>query len=397
MDGPSRLTEWGLKTCLPFWLDTGWDTVHGGFFECLDLDGRGIAEGRRRVRVQARQIYVQARCALSGFPANLDLARDGYELLRRRAFEQGGMPGWAHALDPRGEVIDERRDLYDHAFILLAQASLYRASGDRRYLADAQQLLAFLDARMKADGPGFIEAIGGPALPRRQNPHMHLFEALLALYEADPADETRQRLDALMALAQDVFIDRKAGVLREFFDSDWSAYPGDQGDTVEPGHLSEWVWLLAEYDRLCDDDHSTIGDSLFETARQHGVVARTGLMCAAMNSSWVHTDTSSRSWMQTERIRAAAVQVRLARPGAREELDIACARLFEHHLDAAIPGGWIDQVDGDGAPLSGKIPASTLYHVLGAIIEAEQIARPEDPTTLSMQSAQRDDRTEIPR
>lgn len=380
MDGPSRLTEWGLKTCLTFWLEQGWDAGRGGFFEGLDLAGRGLVDGKRRVRVQARQIYVHARCAIAGFPSDLDLAREAYDLLRQRAFEQGGMPGWAHALDASGAVIDERRDLYDHAFLLLAQASLFQASGDARYQADAEQLLAFLDTRMKSESAGYIEAIGGPVLPRRQNPHMHLFEAMLALFEADPSADTRGRLDALAELAHTVFIDEQAGVLREFFAADWGAYPGVEGDTVEPGHLCEWVWLLHEYDRLCGADSQAVGDRLYATAGRHGVVPATGLLCAAMDSSGAHTDASSRSWMQTERVRAAAVQARRGHPGAQADLDTACQALFQHHLDPAVPGGWIDQVDGQGQPLSGAIPASTLYHVLGAILEAEKTIRTDGPS-----------------
>lgn len=385
MDGPSRLTEWGLETCLPFWLENGWDSAHGGFFECLDLSGRGITAAERRVRVQARQIYVQARSSMVGFAADLELAREGYDLLRARAFEQGGMPGWAHALDARGAVIDERRDLYDHAFILLAQASLFKATSDRRYHTDAQQLLAFLDERMKASGPGYVEAIGGAVLPRRQNPHMHLFEAMLALHEAAPDSDTGERLDALAGLARTVFIDDEAGVLREFFSADWSAYPGPAGDTVEPGHLCEWVWLLSEYERLGGAGSEAIRDRLYNTARQYGVVADTGLLCAAMDSTGAHSDARSRSWMQTERIRAAAVQTRLGKPGAQADLDAACQALFQHHLTPAVPGGWIDQVDARGKALSGNIPASTLYHVLGAILET---AGTEQPPALSPESVQ---------
>ena len=359
MDGPSRLTEWGLETCLPFWLENGWDSAHGGFFECLDLSGRGITAAER-----------QARSSMVGFAADLELAREGYDLLRARAFEQGGMPGWAHALDARGAVIDERRDLYDHAFILLAQASLFKATSDRRYHTDAQQLLAFLDERMKASGPGYVEAIGG---------------AMLALHEAAPDSDTGERLDALAGLARTVFIDDEAGVLREFFSADWSAYPGPAGDTVEPGHLCEWVWLLSEYERLGGAGSEAIRDRLYNTARQYGVVADTGLLCAAMDSTGAHSDARSRSWMQTERIRAAAVQTRLGKPGAQADLDAACQALFQHHLTPAVPGGWIDQVDARGKALSGNIPASTLYHVLGAILET---AGTEQPPALSPESVQ---------
>ena len=38
-----------------------------------------------------------------------------------------------------------------------------------------------------------------------------------------------------------------------------------------------------------------------------------------------------------------------------------------------IPAGWIDRVSADGAPIVEFMPASTLYHVFGAVTEAHRV------------------------
>ena len=57
----------------------------------------------------------------------------------------------------------------------------------------------FLDSMMAHPGGGFVPAV--PSLPNselHQNPHMHLFEALLALYAITKKDEYRVRLGEIL-------------------------------------------------------------------------------------------------------------------------------------------------------------------------------------------------------
>jgi mannose-6-phosphate isomerase len=49
------------------------------------------------------------------------------------------------------------------------------------------------------------------------------------------------------------------------------------------------------------------------------------------------------------------------------------ARLERHYLSHPVAGGWYDQFDRDGASLVATIPASSFYHVLSAVTEAEQV------------------------
>src|SRR6185436_13829825 len=92
--------------------------------------------------------------------------------------------GWVFSIRRDGTVADARRDLYTHAFVLLAIASYVEATGRREALALADETLAFIERDMAApEGGGFVEELPAKGGVRRQNPHMHLFEGLLALWE----------------------------------------------------------------------------------------------------------------------------------------------------------------------------------------------------------------------
>ena len=114
-------------------------------------------------------------------------------------------------------MADARRDTYDHAFVLLACAWRLKAFGDEQARRVAERTLGFLDTLRQDDG-SYLE--GDPAsLPRRQNPHMHLFEASLALHRAG-FEDALDRARAIRALFERHFWDGQ--VLREFFGDDWS-------------------------------------------------------------------------------------------------------------------------------------------------------------------------------
>jgi mannose/cellobiose epimerase-like protein (N-acyl-D-glucosamine 2-epimerase family) len=372
MDHAQRLFNWGVETALPYWVARAWDVRNDGFLESLTMTGEPVLDDVRRVRTQARQVYVFATAAREGWSDCLELAERGMAVLRQRAWAPDGQPGWVHLLRPDGVVESDVRDLYDHAFILLSLAGLYRASGDDLYLEWAAECLDFLDDAMASPFGGYAESVGGALYPRRQNPHMHLIEAFLALYEATGDFDVLDRASAVKSMFENHFFDHETALLREQFTDDWQPAPGDAADVAEPGHLSEWAWLLNEHARLSELAPSPLVDLLYQTVTEKGVNPRSGALHTAVRINGEVRDGASRTWMQTEWVRAAATQ-------GKAEFEARCAVLLRHHIEPALPGGWIDRIDDQGQAASGHIPASTFYHLIGSVLEARRFAGPAVP------------------
>ncbi|MBR9824325.1 MAG: hypothetical protein GYB36_00805 [Alphaproteobacteria bacterium] len=341
----------------------------------MDFSGVPVSSMPRRVRVQARQVFVLSALTSAGWGDYTQQAQASMHWLTERAFMPDGEPGWVHRLNPDGSVLDSVRDLYDHAFILLALGTLYSATQNSSYLDQADETLEFLDQMMASPAGGYVESIGGEPGPRRQNPHMHFFEAMLALYAATKRADYRRRLDALFALFEGLFLDVEAGVVREFFESDWSRLAGKDGDLCEPGHACEWVWLLSEYNRLTGVRTQPIAQRLFETAMSVGINPQTGLLNAAMTVDAKVVNSASRSWMQTEWMRAASAMMRWGEASAEQRLEQCLKVSQQRHFSSVLPGGWVDQVDGNGQQACSVMPTSTLYHVVGALLEVEQAGK----------------------
>ncbi len=363
---------WMFERALPFWSSAGQDAPGLGAREHLRLDGSPAEVDYKRTRVQARQVYAFSHAALLGWAPGRELAQDGYGFLARSAERAEG--GWVRRVDPAGmRVLDPAVDLYDQAFGLFALAWYARLGGEAEPLERARNATQWILAHMRQPPQGFHNVVPEEGGPRQQNPHMHLLEAALALYETSGEALYRQLADALVALFRGGLFDPRTGALGEFFSDDWAPAPGEAGDHVEPGHQFEWTWLLDQYERLTGVDMTSEMGALYRAACVYGSDPETSLVWDRTTRDGRVVQRSLRLWPQTEALKAHAVMVRR---GAADPAVIAkvVRNLGERFFSACPPGAWTDQLDAAGDPAVDKIPTSSFYHVFMAYAELNRLA-----------------------
>jgi mannose/cellobiose epimerase-like protein (N-acyl-D-glucosamine 2-epimerase family) len=373
---PATLRPWLIELCRT-WLARLHDPA-GGFFESLDSLGAAVANQRRATLVQARLTYVFSHAyLLSGDPAFREAARHGLAFLMRAARAPDG--GWFRTVSIEGATLDNARDAYDHAFVLFALAWYCRATGDRTVIQLADATWEFMQHRL-ADpqyGGFFEEFAPGRAdvkLPRRQNPHMHLLEAVLALHAATDEKNWLRRAGALVDLFKQRFVDPRTGALIEFFGADWSVALGDEGRLREPGHQFEWVWLLAEYSRVSGDASvKPYAERLFAFGSQFGLDAD-GAVFDGIDADGALVAGTKLLWPQTEYIKACVARAEwLNDDAARNAIDAHLALIAQRFMR---PDGanWHNQLARDGSPAAPVTPARVLYHLFLAIAEVDRFA-----------------------
>jgi mannose-6-phosphate isomerase len=324
------------------------------------------------VRVQARQIYSFAIAARLGwYPQGHDIAMKGMEYMLAKARSPDGRPGFVHLIDPDGNVLNPLRDAYDHAFVLLAMATLYELSGDASLRGEMDSLVAFLDRELRSSHGGFIEGIP-PTLPRRQNPQMHLFEAMIAAFDATHDLSYQNRAGDLFGLFAASLYDARRQALGEYFEEDWSRI---EPVVVEPGHQAEWVWLLRGFERITGCPTGRYRAQLLSSALRYRDEA-TGCLIDEGDAEGNIRKSTRRLWPQTEIAKAWIAQAEVGEQGAADKACEALARLHRHYLSHPVPGGWHDQFDRDNRSLVDTIPASSFYHIICAIAEAERVLVP---------------------
>ncbi|HEY0911984.1 MAG TPA: AGE family epimerase/isomerase [Bradyrhizobium sp.] len=358
-----------IEHSLPLWSTEGWDPATGGFIDRLHQDGRADRLAPRRVFVQARQIYCFAKAAEIGwYPQGREIALKALEHLLAKAKSPDGRPGFVHTLAHDGSVLDSRRDTYDHAFVLLALSSVYALGRDAQVRGEIDALCSYLDSQLRSPHGGFLE--GAPAsMPRRQNPQMHLFEAMIAAFDATHDTVFQNRAGDFFALFLANLYDKQKQVLGEYFEDDWSRI---EPVSVEPGHQAEWVWLLKGFERITGCPTGRFRAELLALALRYRDEA-TGCLIDEGTAAGEIKRHSRRLWPQTEIAKAWIAQAESGEAGAADEARAALSRLERHYLSHPVAGGWHDQFDREGNSLIATIPASSFYHVLCAVVEAEAV------------------------
>lgn len=369
------LEKWLVDQALPLWAGAGFDRESGLFAEQLSFSLQPGPELPTRLTVQARQVFAYALAARRGwFDGASLIVEQAYAAMRRDYFRRSADGGWAFTVFRNGSVADGTRDFYAHAFALLGIASYVQVTGDRSALTIADETLSFLDGKMAASAGGYIEAFPASAGFRRQNPHMHFFEALLALWECSGEPRFLERADGIFDLFTSRLFQTPTGVLPEYFDDDLRQAQGGDGLIVEPGHHFEWCWLLRRYQRA----RSTVEvdgmiDALYRHADAHGFDAA-GLVVDEVLADGSPRRRTHRLWPMTEAIRCYLVEGRRGRPQALAKAVTVTERLWSSFLAKVPAGTWMDRLDDQGRPACDTIPASSLYHLVGMIEELRETA-----------------------
>jgi mannose-6-phosphate isomerase len=365
-----RLQTFVVERALPLWSAAGFDEANGVFRERLEFSGEPLKDVPCRLIVQARQIAVYSRASLVDWNSHgKKLALRAFESVCQRYRSPDGNPGWIFSVDPGGRPKDNTRDLYTHAFVLYMLAWLYRLDGDLSLLSLADDTLSEIDQIFTSrNGPGLLSKMPGPKNLREQNPHMHLFEALLALAEASGMERYLGRANDLVDLFDLALADPATGTVREVFDENWKPDRAAGENLVEPGHQMEWAWLFRQWELLTGSPVDERVGRLVAHATAHGIDREGRFVRSVVQENGTVVSNASRVWPQTEAIRA------LCREDAGGKIwpNLVCEitdRLFSAHLPADLAGGWIDQFDQDGVPTVNYMPASTLYHIVGAAID----------------------------
>ena len=365
------MRHWLFDKALPFWLVHGVDRNEGGFVEQLSLDGSNAHVDFKRVRVVARQIYVFSHAALLGVPEAQPAADHGFEFLTRNAW-LGDAAGWARALNRAGTVIDPTPDLYDLAFVLYALGWYHRATKKPEALVWAHRTRQFIDTHMRHPSGGFQHQ--RPCdLPLQQNPHMHLLEAALVVFEATGDKAFKSLADEIVTLFLTRLYDGTSRTLVEFYDENWRRFGETERQLVEPGHLYEWAWILSTYRRLTQAQVDGPIRGLIDFAETYGLDRVSGSVINAVNVAGLPLDAGCRVWPNTERIQAAVAAFEVFGDDPRPIFDAAVPVIFRLFLDPAPRGTWIDRRTQDGTIAVASIPASTLYHIMIAAAEMLRI------------------------
>lgn len=362
------LSDWLITRVLPRWLQYGW-CRQSGFVEHLDRSNHcGLHEVR--LRSVARQTYVFAVAEGIGVTGAKDAFEFGLEFLETIVSARPHLGSvWYNRTS--GVALRNEIDLYDNAFVLLALAEIGKRDEFRdRCWSLASQLWASVES-LRCPSGGFAEGIP-PSLPRRQNPHMHLFEALIEAVNVFGDNVFREAIDDIARLALKRFY-QHSEYLEENFTEDLEPYNSLQA-FIEPGHHFEWASLIDMYlaslpearsDAICVGLRE-MQRKLLQFAKKKGLTPDGLLVLNSVDQDGAVLDPTFRIWPNLERFRYERWN------GIDTDLVSQGLSVFISKQDDF----WIERLTLDRKPVEAPCPATTLYHLVTGILQRPPVILP---------------------
>jgi len=376
---------------LDHWRDAS--VMPNGFIQ-ENLDRQWKPWGTQReasLNGQGRQLYSMVEgYEYSKDKKYLDAMTRGADFLLKMHDDQYG--GYFNRTKPDLTVIDDTKTGFQ-TFVIFPFANAFRVTQDHRYekaamdqwhvMRDKMRDGKFFTGSMKRDfsGPA-ASPLGGresragaapaPAQGLNSGGHrlnVHMFEALLALYDATKSKEVWNEITTEMAEMEKLY-DYKLGYLPESYDDNWKS---TGGTNFNVGHLFEWASLFSRAVELgADPKFVALGGRSIDLALKISYNKPDGGVW--MNAS-VNGDIARKYmiwWTECETLKATA---RYAILHGRSDLwpyfDQTLAFVKKNFLDTEY-GGWFEGVIpgsprealGDRAYLKGAVDGPELgsYH-----------------------------------
>lgn len=390
---------WFHGTLMPWWLEQARDTLHGGFFDRLTEDGVARADDPKSTLVQARLLFTLSHLYLH---KRDDRLLDGAHAAHRFLTEHLRDPrdgGYVRAADrtgrPSGLATDRVKRSYDQSFVLLALSTYQRVEPSKALADQLRDCWSFIENRLTDPETGALyeddtfhhgghDTGAATHALRAQNPHMHMFEALLQVYEMTGDAMWMRRAEDMLAVVRRHFIDTENGTIIEFRAADLSPAKGRDGSLREIGHQCEWSWLLDRYVRLGGHaDALTLADRMMGFAERFGFHPEGPMKGAAYDE--VHSDGRVMTdtmllWPQTEAGKAYVARFERLGHGADADRAHDFMRIvFQTYF--AGRKAWRNRVDGAGRTLQAEALSRLLYHVTVFVSEGERVGLWPDRTT----------------
>lgn len=261
------------KNILATWYPRVLDTVDGGYLSNFSFDWIAGNVQPKMLVSQSRHVWTSSQAAMFYNDTTYTrYARHGFNFLRKHMWDSVH-GGFFNLRSKNGGYLDQmyrnQKMAYGNVFAIYGLVSYYNLTKDTAALDLAKKTFLWLDKNsydkiyggyvdgMDQDGT-WLAKIGKPVSPalKDYNSSIHILEAFTELYKVWPDTIVKNRLQHMLTLVRDTFVDPE-GYLRLYFTEDWKHVTNrDSGlevirtrkamDHISFGHDVETAFLILE-------------------------------------------------------------------------------------------------------------------------------------------------------
>lgn len=234
-----------LEEIIPFWETYSVDKEWGGFFTCLDRQGK-VYDTDKFIWLQGRQVWTFAMLYNKVEPKQqwLEMALHGAAFLLKNGRDEKG--NWYFSLNQKGEPLVEPYNIFSDCFAAMAFGELYKATHDPVHKEVAVNTYNNIISRQSNPKGKWNKAHAGTRELKNFSLPMILCNLSLLLEDVIGKENVDRMVPILIDDIMTNFLNKEKGIIME------NVYPnGDlcdsfEGRIINPGHGNESMWFLMD-------------------------------------------------------------------------------------------------------------------------------------------------------
>lgn len=237
-----------LDDIVPFWSDHSLDREHGGYFTCLDRQGR-VYDTDKFVWLQARQVWTYSKLynEVQAKSEWLEIASLGAEFLRRHGSDEGG--NYYFALNRGGKPLVQPYNIFSDCFASMAFSEYFKATGED--WAKEMALATYRNIQRRKDNPKGIYSKVYPGTRPLISLALPMITINLSLELSSHLEDPMLEQVAVdnLNLVMGRLVDPQRGLIYENVFPDGGHPDTFEGRCILPGHGIEAMWFIMDVAR----------------------------------------------------------------------------------------------------------------------------------------------------
>ena len=229
---------------LPFWEKYSPDYVNGGYFNCLDRDGK-VYDTTKYIWLQARQVWMFSKLygTVTTEKKWFELAKLGADFLIQHAKTHSNRVYFATNQKGKGKQI--QRKIFSECFYTMALNEFGYISSDQRFISEAKDLLSYIWSWTKDLGQ--VGQVSYPGNIPSQNLAIPMI--LLNVFEEVGGEDWKVYEPEIMECIAEIkeHLDYDKQLVYETVTPNGNRINSIEGRLLNPGHAIEAGWFLLRW------------------------------------------------------------------------------------------------------------------------------------------------------
>lgn len=241
-----------INDIIPFWLKNSKDDEFGGYFTCLDREGK-VYDTDKFIWLQCRQVWCFSMLynQVENKQQWLDFAIQGAEFLKTHGRDAEG--NWYFSLTREGKPLIQPYNIFSDCFAAMAFGQLYQATNNKEYGEIAVNTFHNIISRQENPKGKYSKAYPGTRPLQSFALPMILCNLVLEIeHLLDPA-LVKSTINHGIHLVMNIFYQPEEGLILENVTPEGAFSDSFEGRLVNPGHGLEAMWFMMDLAERASD------------------------------------------------------------------------------------------------------------------------------------------------